>query len=60
MKYLKIWNVVLWIVLAYDVFALILALVTGGTLWWVSALAVLIMIGTLFLNQFNMKNYTHN
>lgn len=60
MKYLKIWNVVIWAVLAWDLFSLIFALLVGSTLWWVSALAVLIMVGTLFLNQYNMKNYTHN
>lgn len=57
MKFLKIWNVVLWCFLAYDILSVIVALVAGSALWWVSALSVLIIIGCLFWHRRTMTNY---
>lgn len=54
---LKIWGWVLWIVLAYDIFALIFGIVAGSSLWWLSLISIAIMIFVIRLHRKTVKNW---
>lgn len=60
MKFLKIWNVVLWLIFAWDVFALVFAIIVGSSLWWLSLLAVLVIILCLIVHRNTMEDYNYN
>lgn len=60
MKFLKIWNVVLWLIFAWDVFSLVFAIIVGSSLWWLSLLAVLVIILCLIVHRNTMEDYNYN
>lgn len=56
MRGLRIWLGVLWTFLALNAFALVFGILTGGTSWWVNIFSILVLYGSIKLNQNTMRS----